>query len=196
MCLRTALILTPCPKERLVRTCLENRLAVYSPHTAYDCLDGGVADWLISPFVADPADVSVIHSSSELAHSGGFSHKVSARHVPPLDGGDQPALAELLAMSGVNIHFSDAIDGSVEVLCSNANMGKVIKALKGLVGLEEQITVVSLERHPAEGRGMGRIARLKSPITLEEVVARVKTLTGLKKLRLTRAVGKGMGKEE
>lgn len=37
-------------KERLVVTCLENRIAVYSPHTGLDAKVNGVNDWLLSPF--------------------------------------------------------------------------------------------------------------------------------------------------
>lgn len=37
-------------KERIVVKCIENRIAVFSPHTCYDALHGGVNDWLISPF--------------------------------------------------------------------------------------------------------------------------------------------------
>jgi putative NIF3 family GTP cyclohydrolase 1 type 2 len=39
-------------KERIVVKCLENRIAVYSPHTAMDALSGGVNDWLLKPFGA------------------------------------------------------------------------------------------------------------------------------------------------
>jgi len=43
--------LTQCSwKERIVVKCIENRIAVFSPHTCYDTLQGGVNDWLISPF--------------------------------------------------------------------------------------------------------------------------------------------------
>eukprot|EP00058_Branchiostoma_floridae_P020393 XP_002605883.1 hypothetical protein BRAFLDRAFT_87445 [Branchiostoma floridae] len=35
-------------KERIAVRCLENRIAVYSPHTAYDAVKGGVNDWLAS----------------------------------------------------------------------------------------------------------------------------------------------------
>jgi putative NIF3 family GTP cyclohydrolase 1 type 2 len=31
-------------KERIVTTCLENRIGVFSPHTSYDCVQGGVND--------------------------------------------------------------------------------------------------------------------------------------------------------
>ncbi|KAG8224083.1 hypothetical protein J437_LFUL001160 [Ladona fulva] len=37
-------------KERVIRTCIENKIAVYSPHTAWDAVNGGVNDWLASAF--------------------------------------------------------------------------------------------------------------------------------------------------
>jgi len=37
-------------KERIVVKCIENRIAVFSPHTCYDAVPSGVNDWLISPF--------------------------------------------------------------------------------------------------------------------------------------------------
>jgi putative NIF3 family GTP cyclohydrolase 1 type 2 len=37
-------------KERIIVKCIENRIAVFSPHTTYDNVEGGVNDWLISPF--------------------------------------------------------------------------------------------------------------------------------------------------
>ena len=30
--------------------CVENHIAVYSPHTSYDAVKGGVNDWLVQPF--------------------------------------------------------------------------------------------------------------------------------------------------
>ncbi|CAD7089808.1 unnamed protein product [Hermetia illucens] len=33
-------------KERLVATCLEKRIALYSPHTSWDSIRGGICDWL------------------------------------------------------------------------------------------------------------------------------------------------------
>lgn len=37
-------------KTRIVAKCFENRIAVYSPHTTFDSVKGGVADWLASTF--------------------------------------------------------------------------------------------------------------------------------------------------
>ncbi len=37
-------------KERIVVRCAENRVAIYSPHTSYDAVQGGVNDWLLKLF--------------------------------------------------------------------------------------------------------------------------------------------------
>ena len=37
-------------KEKILIRCLENLVAVYSPHTCWDAVEGGLNDWLISPF--------------------------------------------------------------------------------------------------------------------------------------------------
>ncbi|XP_029172665.1 NIF3-like protein 1 [Nylanderia fulva] len=37
-------------KERIVAKCLENKIAVFSPHTSFDSVKGGVNDWLAEAF--------------------------------------------------------------------------------------------------------------------------------------------------
>ncbi|CAK1552117.1 unnamed protein product [Leptosia nina] len=37
-------------KERIVSLLLEKRISLYSPHTSWDCVKGGVNDWLVSAF--------------------------------------------------------------------------------------------------------------------------------------------------
>ena len=35
-------------KERIIVKAIEKRIAIYSPHTSYDAVEGGVNDWLAS----------------------------------------------------------------------------------------------------------------------------------------------------
>ena len=51
-----------CLQERVALTCIENRIAVYSPHTVFDSLAGGVTDWMLQPF--RKYDSSVINALS------------------------------------------------------------------------------------------------------------------------------------
>lgn len=43
-------------KERIVARCLENRVAVYSPHTSLDSVRDGVNDWLAESFEIESSD--------------------------------------------------------------------------------------------------------------------------------------------
>ena len=37
-------------KSRIVSACLRHDVAIYSPHTIFDNVRGGVTDWLLTPF--------------------------------------------------------------------------------------------------------------------------------------------------
>jgi putative NIF3 family GTP cyclohydrolase 1 type 2 len=37
-------------KEVTLIKCIENRIAIYSPHTTWDSIDGGINDWILSVF--------------------------------------------------------------------------------------------------------------------------------------------------
>ncbi len=37
-------------KQRSIVKCIENRIAVYSPHTVWDAIEGGINDWIIRAF--------------------------------------------------------------------------------------------------------------------------------------------------
>lgn len=55
-------------KNRIVVRCLENKIAVYSPHTSSDAMQGGVNDWLLSPFMFDHSHVEPIVGSALSVH--------------------------------------------------------------------------------------------------------------------------------
>uniref|UniRef100_A0A0A9YGC8 NIF3-like protein 1 n=1 Tax=Lygus hesperus TaxID=30085 RepID=A0A0A9YGC8_LYGHE len=68
-------------KERIVACCLENRIAVYSPHTSWDAASGGVTDWLAGAFEGhfDPNSVSTIIKPKESPET----EKATNGHAPP-----------------------------------------------------------------------------------------------------------------
>ncbi|KAL0275317.1 UNVERIFIED_CONTAM: hypothetical protein PYX00_003204 [Menopon gallinae] len=53
-------------KGRIIAACLENKIAVYSPHTIWDSVPGGVNDWLASAFVLDVNYITPIVPSKHL----------------------------------------------------------------------------------------------------------------------------------
>lgn len=55
-------------KTRLVSVCLENRIALYSPHTSWDNLHGAIGDWLLRAL--PHAEAKIISPSVENSEFG------------------------------------------------------------------------------------------------------------------------------
>lgn len=64
-------------KERIVSMLLENRIALYSPHTSWDSVRGGVNDWLASAFPV--AESLPILPASEPDFGAGRTLKLSSK---------------------------------------------------------------------------------------------------------------------
>lgn len=64
-------------KERIAIRCIENGIAVFSPHTALDAIKGGINDWLLAPFDCEPSNIKPIEpimvSSNQL---GNFDYSI------------------------------------------------------------------------------------------------------------------------
>lgn len=50
-------------KERIVIQCIKNNIAVFSPHTSWDCAKGGVNDWLGNAFANQNSSAPIIPKS-------------------------------------------------------------------------------------------------------------------------------------
>ena len=74
-------------KERIILKCIENEIAVYSPHTAFDCARGGVNDWLIrgclaGSNVADGEHPPVDKAGPNYPENVGFGRICSSIETP------------------------------------------------------------------------------------------------------------------
>ena len=63
------------PTSRIIMECMKREIAVYSPHTALDCVPGGVNDWLISTIAggiegAEVSNVAPVNPSATLEGAG------------------------------------------------------------------------------------------------------------------------------
>lgn len=67
-------------KERIITKAIENRIAIYSPHTCYDAVKGGVNDWLLKCFGSGdvtPITQSFDHGFSSINPNGCYKMTVS-----------------------------------------------------------------------------------------------------------------------
>jgi len=160
-------------KERVAVRCVEERIAVFSPHTSWDAVNGGINNWLLEPYGSGQA--TPVTPSTAPCHPGGFSHTVAITGTAVAT--DQ--LQALLSLPDISV----SVDASaITVNCSKAHLSKVFAVLPG--ELLECATVTAHELPPLPNTGAGRRLALDSPLTLEEVVTRTKKHLCLDHIRL------------
>ncbi|XP_029462711.1 NIF3-like protein 1 isoform X2 [Rhinatrema bivittatum] len=177
-------------KERLIIRALENRVAVYSPHTAYDAVPQGVNDWLAKAL--GPSSTVPLHPSTVACYPGGNSHRVefNSKHSPDL----QATLSGLQVIPGVSITTLPARRGGgeecvrVSLSCTQDGMQQAVELLTKDTILYDSTEVLSLQKPPLPQAGMGRLCTLRESISLAVAVECVKRHLGLSHLRL--ALGK------
>ncbi|EFX87532.1 hypothetical protein DAPPUDRAFT_43076 [Daphnia pulex] len=147
-------------KENIIARCLENKIAVYSPHTALDALKGGVNDWLAEAFEGK----KLVRSILELVAS--VPEARLEEHISTADGYEQMTI----------MAPEKALPSIIELVnqCSFANASRYVR-------------IIRVEKPPIPGSGMGRLIRLSEPITINRVVELVKTHLKLQHVRLATA---------
>uniref|UniRef100_A0A1B6FB83 NIF3-like protein 1 n=1 Tax=Cuerna arida TaxID=1464854 RepID=A0A1B6FB83_9HEMI len=170
-------------KERLLATCLENKMAVYSPHTTWDAVTGGLSDWLASPFKFEGVEPLV--PSLGVLTKPEFSHHVTV--FCPLDLRNR--CQEVIGRS----HADVVSTAELETMVKYSLVAKKQFLLELESGLNETNCYYSIYERgpiPPRGCGTGRFGKLKSQITLSEAVEKVKALVGMSQIRLALQRGK------
>lgn len=165
-------------KERVAVRCIEEKIALFSPHTSWDAVPGGINSWLLEPY--GPGQASPVTPATSKVHPGGHSHSVSLTGVALSTEQLQP----LLSMPDISVSVDAA---AVTVSCPGRCLAGVLASLPG--DLADCARISKHELPPLPGTGAGRRLALTSPLQLGEVVARTKEHLGLPHLRLALANG-------
>lgn len=173
-------------KQRLAIRALEAGMAVFSPHTSWDSVKGGVNDWLIGGLGS--GHVTVLSQASTCAYP---SHRLefNVRSEEEL----QAVMEELKAGDSSTFqHSSIRSDHSglhVSFTCSDSAVPHCIQILLGHTSLSQSLTITKLEKHPLPGHGQGRLSVLDQTVTIATAVEKMKTHLGLSHLRLALGAG-------
>lgn len=198
-------------KSRIVLRAIENKIAIYSPHTALDAAVGGVNDWLCEPF--GKGDRRPIESANIKAKK---TYKISA-FVPEncldqvrsamADAGagqignyDQcsfiiPGIGTFLGNTNAKPTVGKAgqlehvEELRLEMVLPASKLAAVLDALKTAHPYEEPaFDIYPLASEPfTQQQGMGRILTLDKPLSLNVCIARLKKHLGVKTLDIARA---------
>uniref|UniRef100_A0A4W5NF63 NIF3-like protein 1 n=1 Tax=Hucho hucho TaxID=62062 RepID=A0A4W5NF63_9TELE len=169
-------------KQRLVIRAIAAGIAVFSPHTSWDSVKGGVNDWLVGG--VGSGKVSVL---SQALSSAPQSHKLefTARSQEELN----TIMAELKGMnSGVNLQHkavSSETDGFfISLICPDSALTPSVQTLLKHAAPSQSLSILQVKKRPLPGYGQGRLSVLDEPVTVAAAVQQMKSHLGLNHLRL------------
>ncbi|MEP7048879.1 MAG: Nif3-like dinuclear metal center hexameric protein [Pseudomonadota bacterium] len=201
------------PEERVLVRALEAGLAVYSPHTALDAAQGGVNDWLsrgVGPGRCTPLVPHLGKASSELklvlfvprSHVAelrrALSEQLGAGNIGnysecsyELDGqGSFFGSGAATPAVGQRGKLELVAETRLEMRCPSAALPDLARVIAEHHPYEEPAwdlyPLASVPSQPSSV-GAGRLLELDTPISLAEVVARLKAHLGVGTLRVAHA---------
>nr|XP_028607008.1 NIF3-like protein 1 isoform X1 [Podarcis muralis]XP_028607024.1 NIF3-like protein 1 isoform X1 [Podarcis muralis] len=181
-------------KERLVIRALENRIGIYSPHTAYDAVPHGVNNWLAKGLGACISAPLQPATASSYPTGGSFRVEFTAC----LDDNLDTILTRLRGVPEVSLITTvpARVEGEeqtrVGVNCTQQALLQVVALLSQNSLLYQKTEIVSLQKPLLEDTGMGRLCALKEPASISVLVERVKSHLRLSHIRLALGAGKSL----
>jgi len=178
-------------KERIVGKCLENKIAVFSPHTTLDSIKGGVNDWLAEAFGSEVASCTPLTLAYAPAPKNNCTHLVE---IPlPFNAEGKKLVREVMRLvatfpdARLEEHISTA-DGfeQMTVMCPERVVSPIVELVTAstLKNASRFARIIRVEKPPIPGHGMGRLIHLKEPVNISHVVDLVKKHLKLEHVRL------------
>ncbi|XP_072876012.1 NIF3-like protein 1 isoform X3 [Chlorocebus sabaeus] len=178
-------------KERLVIQALENRVGIYSPHTAYDAAPQGVNNWLAKGLGACTS--RPIHPSKAPNYPTEGNHRVefNVSHTQALD----KVMSAVKGIDDVSVtSFSARIDNEeqtrISLNCTQKALMQVVDFLSQNKQLYQKTEILSLEKPLLLHTGMGRLCTLDESVSLATMIDRIKRHLKLSHIRLALGVGR------
>uniref|UniRef100_A0A8C5KBK9 NIF3-like protein 1 n=1 Tax=Jaculus jaculus TaxID=51337 RepID=A0A8C5KBK9_JACJA len=178
-------------KERLVIRALENRVGIYSPHTAYDAVPQGVNHWLAKGL--GTCTSRPIHPSKAPNHPTEGTHRVefNVNHTQDLD----KVMSALKGIGDVSVtsfsaRYDDKEQTRISLNCTQKALMQVVAFLSKNSQLYQKTEILSLEKPLLLNTGMGRLCTLDESVSVEAMIERIKSHLKLTHLRLALGVGK------
>ncbi|KAK1794280.1 hypothetical protein P4O66_011169 [Electrophorus voltai] len=169
-------------KQQLAVRAVEGGIAVFSPHTSWDSVRGGLNDWLVGG----------VGSGQVLVLSQALS-SAPQRHRLDFTAKNQDELNNILMLLRETENsetFQYSIlrneEGGQRVIltCPSSALTPVVQTVLGNATASQSLSITQVQQPPLLGCGQGRHSVLHEPVSLAMAVQRMKMHLGLRHLRL------------
>lgn len=172
--------------DKVIQCCLENKIAVYSPHTTWDSVPGGISDWLASAFDVEESRALqpyYAYTPIDLVYSVVVVVTCVQENLDLFPELGKIGLKNL--RNGVESGNSQEVTGS----CTKEDLPRVCEFLKS--NRDISFEVFNRAPIPDSETGVGRFVTFTEPISIKEAMERVKNHTKVKYCRIAYALNSG-----
>ncbi|XP_056157641.1 NIF3-like protein 1 isoform X1 [Lampris incognitus] len=174
-------------KQRLAVRAIEGGMAVFSPHTSWDSVKGGVNDWLVAGLGSGQVSVlSQAHGSAPHSHKLEFTVRNDAQLNDIME---ELRRADSRTLLQYSVNSSDSSLVHVSVTCSDSALTSSVQTVLRQVGPSHSLSILQLQKPPLPGHGQGRLSVLEEPVTVATAVQKMKSHLGLNHVRLALGAG-------
>ena len=200
-------------KEKIILDAINNKIAIYSPHTALDVAKDGVNDWIARGI--GKGDIRALKPFGNLPPSEAYklitmcpedSLESIRKELANVNCGkigeyDQCSFVTVgtgtfLGTEGTSPHSGktgipqSVSENKLEMLVSKASLPLAIQTLRQFHPYEEPpIEIYELQERPRRDLGVGRRVHLDQPVPLDELARRIKKHLGIGYVRVAPSVG-------
>ncbi|TRY74203.1 hypothetical protein DNTS_004368 [Danionella cerebrum] len=155
-------------KQRLAVRAIEAGIAIFSPHTTWDSVEGGVNDWLVGGMGSGKVSVLMPAVSSEAQ-----KHRLefSCLNEEELNS----LLKRLWKIEGSEHFQSSRISSSLTA---------VVQVLLSHPLVSSSLNITQVQQPPLLGCGQGRLSVLDEPVSVSTALQKMKKHLGLAHVRL------------
>ncbi|XP_015910830.2 NIF3-like protein 1 [Parasteatoda tepidariorum] len=164
-------------KDRIVMKCIKNSIAVYSPHTVCDIVDGGVNDWLLKCF--DVCDICAVQTKQDFSDS-----KTIFEFTLPNNINIDNFMKNFLGFDLISVYKHK--ETQFVRLSSDLPHWRAFKMLS----CQDEVEFISVKSASRINsiKGVGRVAKLKHSLKLKDCIDLVKNYLNLAHVRFSLGV--------
>ncbi|UJR20773.1 hypothetical protein I4U23_023888 [Adineta vaga] len=176
-------------KERIILKCIRHGIAVYSPHTSWDAVENGINQWLVSAFGTNEQDyTSRPIQPVKQNDTPSKSQQIVTITLPKDEKTDSIMnIKDAMIINEIPCNTSNGPAVQLSIACSAQAISSIIDLYQNEDNIRKTIQIVDVEKPLDSRQGYGRLIALNESRTIQQVVDNVKTLTGLKHIRLALA---------